>query len=64
MLIPYIERMLDNTTMDCASIATTLDCPVDYVNYVVEERWNKIIQQHTYADESADADAIHYGESL
>jgi hypothetical protein len=36
-----INYMLDTTNMCCADIAYELECPVDWVNDVVEQRWKE-----------------------
>jgi hypothetical protein len=47
MYVPAIEKLLD-TRFDlcCQEIADQLDIPVDYVNYVVELRWEELTKQH------------------
>ena len=64
MLIPSIEHVLDTTSLLCQEVADYLDIPVEYVNYVVEMRWQEILKQQemmSYADECYDADAEYYG---
>jgi hypothetical protein len=65
MMKPLIEDALETYSglnyKSCEDIAITMEIPLEYVEYVVQERWNKLIAEHTYADECADADAIHYG---
>jgi len=64
MVAPSIEKLLDTTHLSCQEIAYLLDVPVDYVNYIVECRWEEILKQHemmSYADECYDADAEYYG---
>jgi predicted XRE-type DNA-binding protein len=36
-----INELLDTTRMSCEEIATALQCPVQLVNDVVEQRWNE-----------------------
>ena len=40
-----IEDRLNNTKWLTAEIANYLQCPVEWVNKVVEERWDAIIKQ-------------------
>ena len=35
-----IRNLLDETVMSCAEIADQLDCPIEWVNDIVQERWN------------------------
>jgi hypothetical protein len=35
-----IRDLLDGTLLSCAEIADQLDCPVDWVNAIVQERWD------------------------
>ena len=37
-----IETMLDNTKFMIDEIARLLDCPVEFVEYIVKSRWDKI----------------------
>ena len=39
-----INDLLDNTRMSCNEIAEQLQCPVESVNSVVEQRWNEATQ--------------------
>ena len=36
-----INYLLDTTQMLCDEIAATLECPVEWVNEVVEDRWKE-----------------------
>lgn len=36
-----INELLDTTRMSCEEIAASLQCPVQFVNDVVEQRWNE-----------------------
>jgi hypothetical protein len=36
-----INYLLDTTKFSCEEIANTLGCPVDWVNEIVEQRWNE-----------------------
>lgn len=38
-----INDLLDNTKWTCEEIANELRCPVEFVNDVVEQRWNERI---------------------
>jgi hypothetical protein len=38
-----INELLDTTRMSCNEIAERLQCPVQLVNDVVEQRWNERI---------------------
>jgi hypothetical protein len=38
-----IETMLDNTKFMIDEIAHLLDCPIDFVEFVVKSRWDKIV---------------------
>jgi hypothetical protein len=64
MLMPSIEKVLDTTHLSCQEVAYYLDIPVEYVNYVVELRWEELTKQHemmSYTEECYDADAQYYG---
>jgi hypothetical protein len=65
MYTSAIEKMLD-TRFDlcCQEIADELSIPVEYVNYVVDMRWQETLKQQKmmqYAEDAAEQDAIHYG---
>jgi hypothetical protein len=66
MYVPAIQKMLDKRfDLSCQDIADELSVPVDYVNYVVEMRWQETLKQQemmSYADECYDADSQYYGE--
>ena len=47
MYVPQIEKMLDTTQLLCDDIAIALDIPVEYVHYVVESRWSRILYKST-----------------
>ena len=47
MYVPKIEKMLDTTHLLCDDIAIALDIPVEYVHYVVESRWARILYKST-----------------
>jgi hypothetical protein len=36
-----INYLLDTTKWSCEEIATALNCPVEFVNEIVEQRWNE-----------------------
>jgi hypothetical protein len=36
-----INYLLDTTKWSCEEIATALKCPVEFVNEIVEQRWNE-----------------------
>lgn len=38
-----INELIDTTRLSCAEIAERLQCPVELVNAVVEQRWNERI---------------------
>ena len=40
-----IETMLDNTKFMIDEIARLLDCPIDFVEFVVKSRWDKIMAE-------------------
>ena len=40
-----IETMLDNTKFMIDEIAYLLNCPVEFVEYIVEQRWHKIMAE-------------------
>jgi len=42
---PRIEKMLDNTKFMIDEIAHLLDCPVEFVQYIVQQRWNKMMDE-------------------
>ena len=42
---PRIEQMLDNTRFMIDEIASLLNCPVEFVEYIVEQRWHKIMAE-------------------
>lgn len=44
------------------NIANRLGVPVEWVQTVEDDFYNVAFMRHSYADESADADAIAYGE--
>jgi hypothetical protein len=41
-LYENINYLLDNTLLSCSEIADELECPVDWVNEIVESRWEMI----------------------
>jgi hypothetical protein len=36
-----INYLLDTTKWSCEEIANALKCPVEFVNEIVEQRWNE-----------------------
>jgi len=42
---PRIEQMLDNTKFMIDEIASLLNCPVEFVEYIVKSRWDKIMAE-------------------
>jgi hypothetical protein len=38
-----INELLDTTRMSCEEIASSLQCPIQLVHDVVEQRWNERI---------------------
>ena len=39
-----INYLLDTTKWSCEEIANSLNCPVEFVNEIVEQRWNERIE--------------------
>ena len=37
--------MLDNTKFMIDEIANLLDCPIEFVQYIVQQRWNTIMAE-------------------
>ena len=35
-----IHTLLDETAMSCEEIANQIGCPIDWVNNIVQERWD------------------------
>jgi predicted XRE-type DNA-binding protein len=40
-----IHYLLDTTRMTCQEVADTLGCPVDWVNEIVEQRWQDVCNE-------------------
>ena len=45
-----IRDLLDTTMLSCAEIADQLDCPVDWVNDIVQERWDTLLANQEFQD--------------
>lgn len=38
-----IRELLDTTMMSCEEIADEVGCPVEFVNVIVQERWDTLL---------------------
>jgi hypothetical protein len=45
-----IRELLDTTMLSCQEIADQVDCPVDWVNGIVEERWESLLANQEFQD--------------
>jgi hypothetical protein len=45
-----IRELLDTTMLSCQEIADQVDCPVDWVNGIVEERWDTLLANQEFQD--------------
>jgi len=45
-----IRDLLDETMMSCEEIANQLDCPVEWVNNIVQERWDALANNQEFQD--------------
>ena len=45
-----IRDLLDTTMLSCAEIADQVGCPVDWVNDIVQERWDTILDNQEFQD--------------
>ena len=45
-----IRDLLDTTMLSCAEIADQVGCPVDWVNNIVQERWDAILDNQEFQD--------------
>jgi hypothetical protein len=43
-----IRDLLDTTMLSCAEIAEQVGCPVDWVNSIVEERWEALLANQEF----------------
>ena len=45
-----IRELLDTTMLSCQEIADQVDCPVDWVNGIVEKRWESLLANQEFQD--------------
>lgn len=45
-----IRDLLDTTMLSCQEIADEVGCPVDFVNVIVQERWDAILDNQEFQD--------------
>jgi hypothetical protein len=45
-----IRELLDTTMLSSQEIADQVDCPVDWVNGIVEERWDTLLANQEFQD--------------
>lgn len=45
-----IRDLLDTTMLSCAEIADQVGCPVDWVNGIVQERWDTLLANQEFQD--------------
>ena len=45
-----IRDLLDGTMLSCAEIADQVGCPVEWVNDIVQERWDNILDNQEFQD--------------
>jgi hypothetical protein len=45
-----IRDLLDGTMLSCQEIADQIGCPVDWVNDIVQERWDTLLANQEFQD--------------
>ena len=45
-----IRDLLDTTMLSCEEIANEIGCPVDWVNGIVQERWDTLLANQEFQD--------------
>jgi hypothetical protein len=45
-----IRNLLDTTMLSCEEIANQIGCPVDWVNLIVQERWDTLLANQEFQD--------------
>lgn len=45
-----IRDLLDTTMLSCQEIADEVGCPVDFVNVIVQERWDALLANQEFQD--------------
>lgn len=45
-----IRNLLDETMLSCEEIANQIGCPVDWVNLIVQERWDMLLANQEFQD--------------
>lgn len=45
-----IRELLDTTMLSCQEIAQEVGCPVEWVNSIVEQRWDTLLANQEFQD--------------